>query len=505
VTADPSTRRISGDGRSQTLEPRVMRVLVALAEQPARVLSRDELIELCWDGRLVTDNAITRVISLLRHALDDLSRGAVKIETITKVGFRLVVDGQTASAEPTGCTYSGGSQPATIATDGRDVAVRRREWTRRAALVGLAGAATAAASLTWLRSRRHTPNPRAVELYRRGQAIQKTGVLETMGEAIEAYKQATAIDPRYADAWGALALSYRYPVVSPIVRLSDPQEVRAAARRALALDPGNADALLALITLYPSYRRWQEREAHLRTFLRDYPDSALGHLQLGGLLFNVGRIEDAVTELNFSIGIDPTRQIAWLMLAKAYYYAGRDDEGDIAIEDARSRWPQAWRLYVNGYYLLLFSRRYNEAVAYLRDTSRRPRMLSREMVESWMHEADALASGRGLADKVNNGLRPVFQPASVEIQAPEFAGPALALLEKVDEMFTFFEAFFFGGVVNGTRVDPPGPLDPRSSGFLFAPVVLSLRNDPRFASLLARTGLEDYWHKARTPPDFRRG
>jgi Tfp pilus assembly protein PilF len=387
--------------------------------------------------------------------------------------------------------------------DGTDVAVGRRGWTRRAAWVGLAGAAAAAASLAWLRSRRDTPDPRAVELYRRGQAIQKDGMPETMGEAIEAYKQAVAIDPGYADAWGALALSYRYPVVGPIARLGDPQEVRAAAKRALALDPGNADARLALITLYPSYRRWQECEAQLRAFLRDHPDSAPGHIRLGWLLLNVGRIEDAVAMAQGAIDIDATQQMAWLELANAYYYAGRDDEGDVAIEEARSRWPQAWRLYINGFYFLVFSKRYVEAVAYLRDTRRRPRVVRRETVEGWIREAEAFASGRGLAE-LRNKVSPVAQPVSVQIQAPHFAAPCLALLGMVDEMFAFFEAYFFGGVVNGTRVAPPGPLDPRGSFALFAPAVLSLRNDPRYASLLARTGLEDYWHKTGTQPDFRR-
>ena len=56
-----------------------------------------------------------------------------------------------------------------------------------------------------------------------------------------------------------------------------------------------------------------------------------------------------------------------------------------------------------------------------------------------------------------------------------------------------------------TRVAPPGPLDGRVSCPLFAPAVLTLRGDPRYASLLARTGLEDYWRKSGTRPDFRRG
>jgi DNA-binding winged helix-turn-helix (wHTH) protein/Tfp pilus assembly protein PilF len=503
LNVDPSTRRIKIGARSEMLEPKVMRVLVALGGDLGNVLSRNDLIELCWDGLIVDDNAINRVIFRLRHTLKELSDNAVRLETIPRVGFRLVVDGQAMDNVPSdpllgavGIVRAPIAQPSTP--------TEHRYWSRRAIALGVvtAGGTAALGTATWFQTRQHAPDPRAVALYRRGQAIQKDGVSETMGEAVEAYKQAVAIDPRYADAWGAMALSYRYPVIGPLERLSDPQEVRAAARRALALDPGNADARLAQIMLYTYYRRWQEYEAQLRAFLRDDPDSALGHNRLGWLLLNVGRIEEAVTVLQRAIAIDPTRLVVWVDLAFAYYFAGRDQEGDVTIDEARSQWPQAWPLYFHGYYFLVFSKRYNEALAYLRDTSRRPRVVRREMVEDWMHEADAFASGRGLAE-LKNKIRTL--PASIQIQAPWSWAPLLALLGMVDEMFTLFNAFFFGGVVNGTRVDPPGPLDPRISFAQFAPAVLSLRNDPRFASLLARTGLEDYWHKSGTQPDFRRG
>jgi DNA-binding winged helix-turn-helix (wHTH) protein/tetratricopeptide (TPR) repeat protein len=501
LTVQPSTRRIYCGDRFETIEPRVMRVLVALGEKPGRVLSRDELIELSWDGQLVTDNAITRVVSRLRHALDDLSQGSVSIETITKVGFRLIVDVAPAVGEPP--LHTTAASPD-VAVQGDGALTPPPNWTRRATWVGVTGTMASAAYFVWLRpSAHHVPDPRAVALYQNGQTIQKAGVLETLGEAIEAYKQAVSIDPRYADAWGALALSYRYPVVGPFVRLGDPQEVRVAARRALDLDPGNADARLALITLYSHYQRWQEREAQLRAFLRDNPDSSLGQTRLGWLLLEVGRIDDAVSMAEHAIGIDPKRQVAWLQLAYAYYYAGRDNEGDLAIQEARSRWPEAWRLYVNGFYLLLYGKRYNEALAYLRDTSRRPSLLPREMLEGWMHEADAFASGLGLAE-LKNKISPVAQPAALQIEAPQFAAPALALLGMVDEMFALFEGYFFGGVVKRTRVEPPGLLDLRPSYALFAPAVLSLRNDPRYASLLARTRLQDYWYKTGTQPDFRR-
>ncbi len=101
LVIDPPSRRISCGTSSAMLEPRVMRVLVALGETPGRVLSRDDLIASCWDGRIVGDKAITRAISLLRQAIDELGDGAVRIETIAKVGFRIVVNSEPVNASPT--------------------------------------------------------------------------------------------------------------------------------------------------------------------------------------------------------------------------------------------------------------------------------------------------------------------------------------------------------------------------------------------------------------------
>lgn len=98
LAIDPPARRISCGERSEMLEPRVMRVLVALCETPGRVLSRDDLIASCWDGQIVGDKAITRAISLLRQAIDQIGVGTVRIETIAKVGFRILRPGEPAAA-----------------------------------------------------------------------------------------------------------------------------------------------------------------------------------------------------------------------------------------------------------------------------------------------------------------------------------------------------------------------------------------------------------------------
>ena len=86
----PATRQVIRGGVSETLEPRVMQVLVALVEARGDVVSRDDLIARCWGGTIVGDNAIQRVISVLRELAAGLGQGGFAIETITKVGYRLI-------------------------------------------------------------------------------------------------------------------------------------------------------------------------------------------------------------------------------------------------------------------------------------------------------------------------------------------------------------------------------------------------------------------------------
>ena len=90
----PSVSEAVRGGQSQHVEPRVMQVLVALAGAGGAVVSRDELIQRCWDGRVVGGAAINRCMSRLR-ALADRGDGtrSFQVETIARVGYRLQMDG----------------------------------------------------------------------------------------------------------------------------------------------------------------------------------------------------------------------------------------------------------------------------------------------------------------------------------------------------------------------------------------------------------------------------
>ncbi len=85
----PRLNSISCNGTTIRLEPKVMQVLVCLAE--ARdVVSKETLMRTVWADTFVTDDVLTRSISELRKAFADDSKNPQYIQTIPKSGYRLV-------------------------------------------------------------------------------------------------------------------------------------------------------------------------------------------------------------------------------------------------------------------------------------------------------------------------------------------------------------------------------------------------------------------------------
>jgi DNA-binding winged helix-turn-helix (wHTH) protein len=111
LTIRPSLCEVLAGGARQRLQPRVMQVLVALARVEDGVVSRDALIESCWGGRIVGEDAINRCIGQLRR-LAETCDGGFCIETLARVGYRLnaVQDGAPSPAprsSPNGLSLRG--------------------------------------------------------------------------------------------------------------------------------------------------------------------------------------------------------------------------------------------------------------------------------------------------------------------------------------------------------------------------------------------------------------
>lgn len=84
------------------LRPKVMEVLVLLANHPNRVLTKEEILDQVWHSRFVAESALTRTVAELRRALGDDAGTPRYVETIPKRGYRLIapVEQPVANAAP---------------------------------------------------------------------------------------------------------------------------------------------------------------------------------------------------------------------------------------------------------------------------------------------------------------------------------------------------------------------------------------------------------------------
>ena len=96
---DPASGRVSRAGEEHKLEPKVMSVLVYLAERQGEVVSREELEARLWPNVVVSYDSLSTSIIKLRKALGDNSRHPDYIETISKKGYRCIASVSPASDE----------------------------------------------------------------------------------------------------------------------------------------------------------------------------------------------------------------------------------------------------------------------------------------------------------------------------------------------------------------------------------------------------------------------
>jgi TolB-like protein/DNA-binding winged helix-turn-helix (wHTH) protein/Tfp pilus assembly protein PilF len=102
---EPGLNTVARNGTTLRLEPKVMDVLVCLAEHAGEAVSKETLLQAVWPGIFVSDDVVSRSISELRRIFEDDAREPTMIQTIPKRGYRLVapvewVNGATKSASP---------------------------------------------------------------------------------------------------------------------------------------------------------------------------------------------------------------------------------------------------------------------------------------------------------------------------------------------------------------------------------------------------------------------
>jgi eukaryotic-like serine/threonine-protein kinase len=186
--------------------------------------------------------------------------------------------------------------------------------------VSLTGATSAASG---------TNDLAAYEFYLKGLYLyRRRGTGDAITQAIAAFDQATIRDSNFARAWAMLALSL---TVSPTYELVHPAAVlpraRAAAERAVRLDPKSSEAHSALGYVHAELFEWPEAEAEYNRAIALDPNGVEARFRLGYALFYQRRLDEALAALESAVARDRLYSIAAAYLGWAEVELGRTSEG----------------------------------------------------------------------------------------------------------------------------------------------------------------------------------
>lgn len=477
ATVRPSLRTVEGPGGSFKGEPRVIQVLLALADAQGRVLSREDLLQLCWDGRIVGDDAINRAVAEVRR-IATASQAGFEVETVSRVGYRL-----------SGIDWS--DQPIPAAVPGAQVDRRKLIVGGVAAL----GVAAAGGAVFLSRCRQNTIDA----LIERGRVLQADGNEQSKAKAAHLFRQAIDRDPERADAWGWLANI-----------ATDDETARGTATHALKLDRREPNARAVLALLRRDLDDWTRYEDELRSIVKDAPDCAAGWDQLTFFLQGMGRCRESRACNEQAIRIEPFNPSHHARRALKHWIFGRLDLADQVADSALQLWPRdsiVWNARMDIY---AFSDRASAALAFLDDRASRPTDLTELAVSSWRATLEAIST---------RASRDIDQAIAINTAAaprsPYFAANAimaLSYLGTLDAAYRVAEGLLTdsGPVVQQSRALIrrnlyAGPEWGRTQ-FLFIPATGPFRTDARFPELCQRMGHVAYWKRRGIWPDpFVRG
>jgi adenylate cyclase len=412
-------------------------------------------------------------------------RGPGQAASLKKLGVRLLLDGTVAK--------DGDTLRARVRLDdpGKHVTLWSVELSGPAsatdaleAQVGARATAVINCAGQALRPAGGLSDPEALKLY-----LHACDLLEDNGfgddaravyGVIDSFRQVTVRAPGFAPGHSALARTLaNYKV---FVAANPAAEVEREARRALAIDPKDVDAYVALSLVRPT-SDYAGRERLLDQALAANPSWPSANLAKAILLNDVGLIAESVPYAERAAAANPLSLDVptYVFLAES----GRTGAADAELERLHRLWPHSAQLWFDRIVVYAMEGRYDEAQEVLDDRGSRPKIFS---------DSDFQLLRTGLL------VRPRTPAAIAEVRRRLLTWPVtewdalqarilmLSKLGLVDDAFDVADRWA-RGKEEGSR-----------TSFLFG--AEAMRRDPRFIPFAARLGLVDYWRNTGKWPDF---
>jgi len=484
ATISPGTRSVSGPGGATNVEPRVMQVLVVLAESAGQVVTRDRLFDRCWGGTYVGDDSLNRVIGAVRKLASEIANSSFVVETVPRTGYKLTV------AHGTMPRAKGWSRRKGIG------------MSRRAALTAGGALATLGAAGFWWRARSQS-DVRFETLLQQVEDALRRGPDDRTAKLLQ---EAVSIRPQSAKAWGLLAI-----VTFVLAQGADPKvasarvkQAESAARRALSINAKEPNALLAMFELQGSTLELATRDQRLRQIISVDPANLMAIGELVLLLQAAGLNRESWNWNERALAAEPLSVEFLCKRALKLWIAGRVSQADKVIDQVRALYPSnPWPWWIR-FMILALTERPRAASAMLESS---PAMISSPTEAAFWRPCLAALDQRS-PQSIALARRACSDGAR---KSGDLAGQGVMILSalgEVDAAFDVTNGFLLsrGSVVRQDNGDPRQVTDDAAyrinTQWLFTPPAALMRADPRFLSLCDDLGLTDYWRKRGVKPDY---
>ncbi|MFZ4604005.1 MAG: winged helix-turn-helix domain-containing tetratricopeptide repeat protein [Caulobacterales bacterium] len=326
---------------------------------------------------------------------------------------------------------------------------------------------------------------------------------DDLRKSVNLLEVVTERSPDFAEAWGRAAYlrGFLHVYLPYTERKANAARVKHEAATALALDPGNIDALAGRCFVAPTFGEFSEGDKALEDLQRARGGGD-GRRYIGWFLRHTGRVREALEETEIAYRLDPLDPMSINLLALARMAAGRVSDAIPLFSDLVERIPKMsfpissllrahalqgdWDA-VDRYLAIAETRplpEFQDTIPFVRAKR------DRQHVDAWRGAFEAHIAKTGWVDVA----RLVFA----------------AHLGLADDAYRALDVARLGPT--GGVDDLIGP-DAYRTALLFQANLPELRNDARFPRLCARLGLVDFWIGSgkwpdcvsETPYDFKRG